>query len=77
MSRQEEDLKWFRENRETLLRLYPQQYIVISNKSVVYASPSFKVALDYAREKIGMGNFLVQQVEEVETIHHLYNHHIA
>lgn len=77
MTSQEIDLKWYKENRDYLVKEYTHKFIVISNKTVVKSFTSFNEALDFARESLSMGNFIIQQMEESEFVNHLYNHHIA
>lgn len=77
MTIQEIDLEWYKVNRDKLFKMYPHKFIVISNKAVVKSFASFNEALDFARETLIMGNFVIQQLEESEFVNHLYNHHIA
>lgn len=65
MNALEEDFKYFTDNHDDLFGKYPNKYLVIKNKSVLFNADSFEGALKYA-EEIGLeiGTFLIQYCTE-------------
>ena len=58
---QQEDFKWFVENNEKLYEQYPNQYLVIKDKKVVFTCRSSHQALEKAlNEGLEYGTFIVQ-----------------
>lgn len=55
------DYQWFRENQMNLFEKYPDMFLIISDKHVLGASPSFDEALDRALEKKNAGEFIIQR----------------
>lgn len=52
MANQDEDFKWFQENKEDLYRAFPNKYLVISDKAVRYEGRDFDEALGTALHRL-------------------------
>ena len=62
MDSQDKDFKYFIKNHDTLLSLYPDQYLVISHEKVITYAETFEEALDKALKKnLIPGNFIIQE----------------
>lgn len=63
---QEEDFKFFRNNRNKLFEQYPNKQLVIKDHEVKYASDSIDDALDFAMKHFELGTFIIQLCTEGE-----------
>ena len=59
--KQEHDFEWFVNNQEKLYSQYGDCTLVISDKKVYGTFDSSAKALDFALEKLGVGNFIIQE----------------
>lgn len=58
---QDNDYKWFLENQDQLFSQYPNQFIIISEATVLAACDSFEDAMKKALDIKKAGEFIIQQ----------------
>jgi len=51
---------WFKDNLPTLVEKYDDQYVVVKDKSVIAAYPSFNEAFDETLKTEKPGTFIIQ-----------------
>lgn len=65
MATQSEDFQYFVGNHDALYDLYPDKYLVISDKKVQAACDTFDESLERARGLgLRLGNFIIQECTE-------------
>jgi len=52
--------EWFRENLPILVNKYDDQYVVVKDKSIIAAYPSFNEAFDETLKTEKAGTFIIQ-----------------
>lgn len=58
---QDEDFKYFKENHEDLLKVYPNKYLVIKDKKILFFEDTFEEALTKAIDGgHDVGSFIIQ-----------------
>lgn len=65
MTKIDKNYEWFKKNSKILQKKYKNKYVVIVDENVVDVKDSFEEAIKEA-EKYGLGNFIVQKVENDE-----------
>lgn len=53
--------EWYLQNQTELVKLYNGKFLVIKDFAVADAFDDEQEALDFASEKYGLGNFIIQQ----------------
>lgn len=62
----EKEYSYFLQNKESLLKSFPNKFIVIIDNEVVGSFDSQEEALKEASQKYKIGTFLIQRVSEDE-----------
>ena len=58
------DYRWFRDHQLELYRLFPDKYLIISDKGVHGCFDKMMPALEDASRRFKAGDFLIQQATE-------------
>jgi hypothetical protein len=58
----EQELAYYAENRETLLREYPERFVLIRGRELAGDYNSIEEAIEDGARRFGLSNFLVRKV---------------
>ena len=65
ITKQSEDFRWFVDNHDSLVNLYKDKYVVISNKEVILTAETLEGGIDKALNYgLELGTFIVQLCTE-------------
>lgn len=67
MANQDEDFKWFNENKDSLYKQYPETFLIISNKEVKGTAKTGWEALMKASKILEPGSYIVQECTSRDT----------
>ncbi|MDY3979508.1 MAG: hypothetical protein SOZ00_05745 [Tidjanibacter sp.] len=60
-----DDFRYFTDNHSEILEKYRDMFVVIKDKNILFAAPSFDEALNIAtKNNLVVGTFLIQQCTE-------------
>ena len=74
MINQDDDYKWFEENKSLLFKQFPHKQLVISDKNVIGVFDNLEEALTFALSKLHAGEFIIQECTNVDNNAYYYNH---
>lgn len=63
----EKQLRYYKDNEESLLKEYEGTFVVISNNLEIDAFGTMKEAYDFGCEHYGLGNFLLRECRKKNT----------
>lgn len=63
-----DDIAWFEQNRPMISKQYPNQYVIVKNKSVVGAYPDYASAYTAGTKMFGTDPFVVKQATSSQKV---------